>query len=172
MIHHSLCCKSHATQQCITIHRRNNRLRHPRRPLSADWTERCLGVFAKSLRFKQGQTRPTVQRRRGIIHTYKSTHLHATMSAAGTDWDLLSSYAGLLSLACGSIYAGAHGSLSVRNSHVDILPALRSVVRRVVGPEYPEVSGNFNPSRRRRGRGRRGGRPPLLPRCLSIPRCS
>lgn len=67
------------------------------------------------------------------------------MSAAGTDWDLLSSYAGLLSLACGSIYAGAHGSLSVRNSHVDILPALRSVVFRVIEPEYP-VSGNLNPS--------------------------
>ncbi|KAH9858832.1 signal peptide peptidase-domain-containing protein [Lenzites betulinus] len=38
------------------------------------------------------------------------------MSAAGTDWDLLSSYAGLLSLACTSIYAGAHGSLSNRST--------------------------------------------------------
>ncbi|KAL1942090.1 hypothetical protein VTO73DRAFT_6620 [Trametes versicolor] len=40
------------------------------------------------------------------------------MSAAGTDWDLLSSYAGLLSLACGSIYAGAHGSLSSRSTRL------------------------------------------------------
>ncbi|KAI9068274.1 hypothetical protein FKP32DRAFT_1562055 [Trametes sanguinea] len=39
------------------------------------------------------------------------------MPASETDWDLLSSYAGLLSLACISIYAGAHGSLSVRYSH-------------------------------------------------------
>ncbi|KAI8972221.1 signal peptide peptidase-domain-containing protein [Trametes punicea] len=39
------------------------------------------------------------------------------MSVASTDWDLLSSYAGLLSLACMSIYAGSHGSLSVRPSH-------------------------------------------------------
>ncbi len=40
--------------------------------------------------------------------------LASTMTAAETDWDLLSSYAGLLSLACVSIYAGSHGSLSVR----------------------------------------------------------
>ncbi|KAI0332355.1 hypothetical protein GY45DRAFT_1274259 [Cubamyces sp. BRFM 1775] len=38
------------------------------------------------------------------------------MSVSGTDWDLLSSYAGLLSLACASIYAGSHGSLSSRNA--------------------------------------------------------
>ncbi|KAI0821617.1 signal peptide peptidase-domain-containing protein [Trametes gibbosa] len=38
------------------------------------------------------------------------------MSVAGTDWDLLSSYAGLLLLACTSIYAGAHGSLSSRST--------------------------------------------------------
>jgi len=31
------------------------------------------------------------------------------------DWDLLSSYAGLLSLAVFSIYAGAHSSLPVIN---------------------------------------------------------
>ncbi|KAI0355633.1 hypothetical protein OH77DRAFT_1402433 [Trametes cingulata] len=37
-------------------------------------------------------------------------------SVAGTDWDLLSSYAGLLSLACISIYAGSHGSLSTRST--------------------------------------------------------
>lgn len=30
---------------------------------------------------------------------------------SGIDWDLLSSYAGLLALASGSIYAGAFGSL-------------------------------------------------------------
>ncbi|KAI0630204.1 signal peptide peptidase-domain-containing protein [Trametes polyzona] len=40
------------------------------------------------------------------------------MSAAGTDWDLLSSYAGLLSLACISIYAGAHGSLSSKSARI------------------------------------------------------
>ena len=34
-------------------------------------------------------------------------------SMADTDWDLLSSYAGLLSLATFSIYAGAFGSLPV-----------------------------------------------------------
>ncbi|RPD59796.1 hypothetical protein L227DRAFT_575784 [Lentinus tigrinus ALCF2SS1-6] len=38
------------------------------------------------------------------------------MAAAGTDWDLISSYAGLLSLACISIYAGSHGSLSKRST--------------------------------------------------------
>ncbi|KAI0769775.1 signal peptide peptidase-domain-containing protein [Trametes elegans] len=38
------------------------------------------------------------------------------MSDKGTDWDLLSSYAGLLSLACISIYAGSHGSLSSRHT--------------------------------------------------------
>ncbi|TFK89122.1 hypothetical protein K466DRAFT_584933 [Polyporus arcularius HHB13444] len=38
------------------------------------------------------------------------------MTAAETDWDLISSYAGLLSLACVSIYAGSHGSLSKRNT--------------------------------------------------------
>ncbi|KAH9895127.1 signal peptide peptidase-domain-containing protein [Cubamyces lactineus] len=38
------------------------------------------------------------------------------MTVSGTDWDLLSSYAGLLSLACASIYAGSHGSLSSRNA--------------------------------------------------------
>ncbi|KAI0675139.1 signal peptide peptidase-domain-containing protein [Trametes maxima] len=40
------------------------------------------------------------------------------MSVYGTDWDLLSSYAGLLSLACGSIYAGSYGSLSARVAHM------------------------------------------------------
>ncbi|KAG5715944.1 hypothetical protein E4T56_gene20101, partial [Termitomyces sp. T112] len=30
------------------------------------------------------------------------------------DWDLLSSYAGILTLACGSVYAGSFGSLPVR----------------------------------------------------------
>ncbi|KAI0780207.1 signal peptide peptidase-domain-containing protein [Fomes fomentarius] len=38
------------------------------------------------------------------------------MSTSGTDWDLFSSYAGLLSLACVSIYAGSHGSLSSRST--------------------------------------------------------
>lgn len=38
----------------------------------------------------------------------------ANMSVADTDWDLISSYAGLVSLACTSIYAGSYGSLSVR----------------------------------------------------------
>ncbi|PPR07823.1 hypothetical protein CVT24_003100 [Panaeolus cyanescens] len=33
------------------------------------------------------------------------------MDSVAVDWDLLSSYAGLLGLACFSIYAGAHGSL-------------------------------------------------------------
>ncbi|KAK1236344.1 hypothetical protein PQX77_000422 [Marasmius sp. AFHP31] len=33
----------------------------------------------------------------------------------GTDWDLLSSYAGLLSLACISIYCGAYGSLGTES---------------------------------------------------------
>lgn len=33
--------------------------------------------------------------------------------AIGVDWDLLASYAGLLSLATLSIYAGAYGSLPV-----------------------------------------------------------
>ncbi|TBU33763.1 signal peptide peptidase-domain-containing protein [Dichomitus squalens] len=37
------------------------------------------------------------------------------MSVASTDWDLLSSYAGLLSLACASIYAGSYGSLSSKS---------------------------------------------------------
>ncbi|KAI0645544.1 signal peptide peptidase-domain-containing protein [Trametes meyenii] len=40
------------------------------------------------------------------------------MSVDGTDWNLLSSYAGLLSLACGSIYAGSYGSLSARSARV------------------------------------------------------
>ncbi|KAH9931133.1 signal peptide peptidase-domain-containing protein [Epithele typhae] len=39
------------------------------------------------------------------------------MASAATDWDLISSYAGLLSLACASIYAGSHGSLSVSDFH-------------------------------------------------------
>ncbi|KAI0745709.1 signal peptide peptidase-domain-containing protein [Earliella scabrosa] len=38
------------------------------------------------------------------------------MSDSATDWDLLSSYGGLLLLACSSIYAGSHGSLSRRNT--------------------------------------------------------
>ncbi|KAI0743595.1 signal peptide peptidase-domain-containing protein [Daedaleopsis nitida] len=38
------------------------------------------------------------------------------MSDSATDWDLISSYAGLLTLACTSIYAGSHGSLSSRNT--------------------------------------------------------
>ncbi|KAI1794175.1 signal peptide peptidase-domain-containing protein [Ganoderma leucocontextum] len=38
------------------------------------------------------------------------------MSVADTDWDLISSYAGLLSLACASIYAGSHGSLSSKST--------------------------------------------------------
>lgn len=33
------------------------------------------------------------------------------------DWDLISSYAGLLTLATFSIYAGAHGSLKVGTRH-------------------------------------------------------
>ncbi|KAI0374184.1 hypothetical protein BV20DRAFT_1049577 [Pilatotrama ljubarskyi] len=41
-----------------------------------------------------------------------------TTSVAGKDWDLLSSYAGLLSLACISIYAGSYGSLSSRSNRV------------------------------------------------------
>ncbi|OSD06722.1 hypothetical protein PYCCODRAFT_1403423 [Trametes coccinea BRFM310] len=38
------------------------------------------------------------------------------MPVSDTDWDLLSSYAGLLALACVSIYAGAHGSLSSKET--------------------------------------------------------
>ncbi|KAI0694000.1 signal peptide peptidase-domain-containing protein [Cerioporus squamosus] len=38
------------------------------------------------------------------------------MAVTETDWDLISSYAGLLSLACISIYAGSRGSLSKRNT--------------------------------------------------------
>ncbi|RDB16955.1 Minor histocompatibility antigen H13 [Hypsizygus marmoreus] len=33
------------------------------------------------------------------------------MAAGGTDWDLLSSYVGLIALACSSVYVGAYGSL-------------------------------------------------------------
>ena len=35
------------------------------------------------------------------------------------DWDLLSSYAGLLSLATASIYAGSFGSLPVGDPQID-----------------------------------------------------
>jgi hypothetical protein len=48
------------------------------------------------------------------------------------DWDLLSSYAGLLSLATVSIYAGAFSSLPVRDSNFPIALnyiSLMSVVR-------------------------------------------
>lgn len=33
------------------------------------------------------------------------------------DWDLISSYAGLLTLACTSIYAGSFGSVKVASEH-------------------------------------------------------
>ena len=36
------------------------------------------------------------------------------MAVKGVDWDLVSSYAGLLSLAIFCVYIGAYGSLSVR----------------------------------------------------------
>ncbi|TFY67568.1 hypothetical protein EVJ58_g1535 [Rhodofomes roseus] len=36
--------------------------------------------------------------------------------STGTDWDLISSYAGLLSLATLSIYAGSHGSVTLRKA--------------------------------------------------------
>ena len=41
---------------------------------------------------------------------------------ADTDWDLVSSYAGLLCLATLSIYCGALGSLPVRPSFVTLQP--------------------------------------------------
>lgn len=63
----------------------------------------------------------------GDVATHLSWPVHSTiMSTTPSDWDLLSSYAGLLSLACISIYAGSHGSLSVRYSHVPV-PASHSM---------------------------------------------
>lgn len=40
--------------------------------------------------------------------------LYTTMAAqSGPDWDLLSSYVGLLTLATASVYIGSHGSVVV-----------------------------------------------------------
>lgn len=50
------------------------------------------------------------------IQTQLSVQVHYNYDMGGTDWGLLSSYAGLLTLATGSIYAGAFGSLPVCSS--------------------------------------------------------
>jgi hypothetical protein len=47
------------------------------------------------------------------IYALSPTFATTTMSDTQSDWDLLSSYAGLLGLACVSIYVGSFGSLPV-----------------------------------------------------------
>ncbi|KAH0589439.1 Minor histocompatibility antigen H13 [Termitomyces sp. J132] len=50
------------------------------------------------------------------------------------DWDLLSSYAGILTLACGSVYAGSFGSLPVRfpaDKEEDVTEAEEDVTERM-----------------------------------------
>jgi hypothetical protein len=55
------------------------------------------------------------------------------------DWDLFSSFAGLLCLASTSIFAGAHGSLPVRTLHCDTcLKGMRLLDTKEVGEGHHE----------------------------------
>jgi hypothetical protein len=51
------------------------------------------------------------------------------MANTGVDWDILSSYAGLLSLATVSIYAGSYGSLPVSYSSLIIVQLLTAFLK-------------------------------------------
>ncbi|KAG6862258.1 hypothetical protein C0995_002189 [Termitomyces sp. Mi166 len=56
----------------------------------------------------------------------------------GLDWDLLSSYAGILILACGSVYAGSFGSLPIGNMAFTIKKNAKSTDDSFVDTENEE----------------------------------
>jgi hypothetical protein len=96
----------------------------------------CWGCFLPSC--FGSPLAPGDQTRQNLLPSFV---LHVPFSQfymADTDWDLISSYAGLLCLASLSIYCGAFGSLSVRSRPFTLHHLVRALVDQATRSNGPK----------------------------------